>query len=287
MESYSGHEPYQDYTRTCDTLSLPIENESLLVDSLDKGWGYWSGHNSHEIIAYADKVEIDKPSMLSGMFVNVAKNKSLSFNPFVRFALWQDNNGKPGKIIHTVDMLLLELAQGVLNFVEFDSALHVSQSFFVGYQLPYNFLQDTFAVYQTSQKVLDNNFFVYKNEDWSDVNTFSAGEVSGNLDIRTVACDSLPKWQMTSIPETVGHSIAFLLYPNPARDLFYVKTIPMNKGPIVRLYDISGKSMPVKVVHEGQGVYKIVPSYPLSRGIYFVQVLHEKAVNTRKILFMP
>ena len=189
-ENLDGYDPFESIWQTGDTISNINEGENLTLIKANLDWGYLSGHNSLLIELFAEKFNISGKKNLFGLFLNIAKLYYSTVSSKITINLW-DGNNEPDREVYNKEVLLVDLTQDVLNFVEFDSAVIVDNTFFLGYQIEYNNPMDTFALYMRENSNGTNTALVNTESNWESVYAYSGGSISTSFDIRPLIFDSI------------------------------------------------------------------------------------------------
>ena len=121
-----------------DTLNYPLEGTYALYISNDDG--YVCGNNTFGDLAKANYFEIDQECQLTGILLDFAH--ATGGNADVEIAVW-DKTGTaitPGAIIGTsavpLNTIINDVANQQMTFVEFDTPVLITESFFAGVILP-------------------------------------------------------------------------------------------------------------------------------------------------------
>ena len=126
---------------SCDTLSNIGVNDTLALYT-NTGGGYVCGHNSFGDLSKTDSFYTSTPgATVDGVIYlfGVAKYSSASSKILAR--VWSDNNGKPGSVLASENVLISDIAQDVTNqsttYVQFTNPVSVNGPFYVGISLIY------------------------------------------------------------------------------------------------------------------------------------------------------
>jgi predicted extracellular nuclease len=79
------------------------------------------------------------------------------------------------------------------------------------------------------------------------------------------------------------NAIDFSVFPNPSNDFINIQINNNENLKEVKLYDISGKMIYLQTIKDNNSIQKMDIS-TLSNGVYFVEIISEKAVATKKII---
>lgn len=277
-ESIDGYDPFEYIWQTGDTISNINEGENLTLIEGDLDWGYLSGHNSDLIRLFAEKFNISDEKNLFGLFLNIAKLNNSTSSSKITVNLW-DGDTEPDRILYNKEVLLLDLTEDDLNFIEFDSVLIVNNTFFLGYQIEYN-PPDTFALYMRENSNEANTAFIYTDSNWESIYDYSGGNISTSFDIRPLMFDSISspfKYDTTLsagdikiIPVVYRNVVEIELYEWPEEKV------------TVNIYSLSGQLMTSGSYNYSDRIIEHDISN-LRNGIYLIQVLYKRFVVSEKL----
>ena len=73
------------------------------------------------------------------------------------------------------------------------------------------------------------------------------------------------------------------IYPNPSDGIFYINSAMLQTASIVKVYDMSGRILYSKELHQQQGTLKLNLNHP-EAGLYFVEIQSESDVVVKKLV---
>ncbi|MBN2350414.1 MAG: T9SS type A sorting domain-containing protein [Bacteroidales bacterium] len=281
---YDGFEPYKTFFESLDTLTNIQSDEIPEVYPYTGSWGYISGHNSAYIPMYAEKFEADTNRYIIDVGLHVFHADAVSDEPKIVIKIWDavlDNSG----LIFEQEVPMINLLQDKINFIELDSAIKVSDTYYIGYEIYYSVPSDTFALYMAQDRGTGNlsSAWVYESGIWKNIKDAMIGGISSSLDIQVVTSKSIPLKNTNELPDPEGVPRDVIIYPNPSPYAsVYIKTADDISGDLrYELYSVNGKLLKT-------GVYKDVSVvelklYGYAPGIYIIKVILPENIITRKI----
>ncbi len=285
--SIGGYDPYEDVKAGCDTISnvLPDEEEVVYTFS-DPGWGAWSGQNSEGYKVFAERFVVEIPRDLAGVYIHFKKAyNGLSFSN-ITLKVW-DGNEYPDSLINEKDILINDISENQWNHFSFDSAVRVSDTFFVGYEIYYRVFLDTISVYQAKNRDVGQTKTAYIKNDgqWYTFDSLIAGDFSTSYAIRVVSCLDIPD-DISKKETTTESNDAIIVYPNPARDHIYIcnnSNMPVEFLQF-RLFNFSGMLVIEKNINANGPVKINLGNIP--PGVYVARIITGKNLITKKILVL-
>ncbi|MFC2086819.1 T9SS type A sorting domain-containing protein [Bacteroidota bacterium] len=276
-----GFDPYEEYLQNCDTLKSILYTSSLSALALDTGWGYWSGNNALGISNYAEQFFANSRIDIAGVYINIAKSNVSSEDPAIKIKLWTDYEGYPDIVMAEKKYLLSYLIEDSLNYFEFDNIITVQGTFYIGYELSNQVESDTFAVFQSSKQ--NEGYYIKLTDTWLKIHKFSEDQINGNLDIRVVACDSIPAF--LEIKDT-NYNSRIKVYPNPSNNHFYIDlTKQSNKNINITLYNFLGQSFIMDKTAVSGNLYQINTNH-IPAGIYLLRINFPDKIVTQNLLIV-
>ncbi|GAB4292682.1 MAG: hypothetical protein Kow0068_17900 [Marinilabiliales bacterium] len=272
-------QPWQDPNGFCDTITNIKANEIQLGFREVGSWGYFPGHNSYTIKAYADKYINYMFSEVSGLMVPCVKAYSASSTGKVRFALWEVDSitGLPGAIMAQKDVLISDFSPYIYHSVHFDSPVPVDGEFYAGFQLYYSSPQDTFVVYMAPDRGIngDNTLSVLKGGSWQSPSAVLGDSLNTSLAINIIGC-------LVSVDEFEGGG-EVLIYPNPSNGKVFVKfnNINVNYADI-NIFDMTGRKIFQKNNIKSNNVD--IDLYRYKSGVYYISINVNGIVINKKII---
>ncbi|RKX19193.1 MAG: hypothetical protein DRP35_08105, partial [Candidatus Zixiibacteriota bacterium] len=264
----------------CDTISNVQPNEiPLTFRHLTTGgqWGYFPGHNSLNITAYADRFVNYTFSGVRAIIVPVVKAAANSSGAKVRFTVWGEDS--LGNIINTPlgyqDFPISTFTPYMFTAIEFDNPIPVHEKFYVGYQIYYGSPQDTFVVYMGPDRGQGGLSTLYcKKGGWKTASMAINDSINTSLGIKIVGC--------LVGNETVDLDRIITIYPNPAHDIVMIDFNDLYASDAtVDVFDMLGKEINVKTVANVNKVFLDMSAE--NSGIYFVKISIGNNTITKKI----
>jgi hypothetical protein len=237
-----GIDPYGFTDAHCDTFSNVSPTDTLEINKSNFSWGWISGHNSAAYSRFAEKFYISDSLRLPGIFINVAKAYYANVFSNITIKIWE-GSAQPTIEKYSKDVYIKDLQKNALNFIDFDSLLILSGSFFIGYTINYQIHADTFAVYHAENRGTSgiSNMFIY-NGSWHNIKEVTSPSIYTSLAISYPGCKGLNL--SVKVPEITKRSLK--IYPNPCYDYALID-FPYNPEHLtVECVDIIGKSILLK-----------------------------------------
>jgi hypothetical protein len=187
----------------------------------------------------------------------------------------------PADPVYEKEIALADLAENEQNFIEFDSVITASDTFFAGYTLFYNLPQDTFSTYMAGNRTFQpvNTAYVSNNGLWLPVDQYTGGMVNTSFGIMPVVFDSLPDENPDGdFPEEV------IAYPNPAADEIWIELrwwLPVQ----LEIFNIQGQRVTVREYGRYQRLIRLT-SLNLGNGLYVIRVKRDSRVTQLKVAIM-
>lgn len=273
-----GHDPYRDLWLTGDTLSNIGKSEALSTENSGLAWGSYSGHNSAHITQFAEKFEVSGTKKMPGLIFDVARNYQVSASSEITVKVWNEADG-PGQAFYEKRVYAAGLTENLPNFIQFDSVLSVTGTFYAGYELLYNTPADTFATFMAANRItsLMNTAFVFDEAGWQSLSDYTEGVVNSSFGVMPVVFDSLTV--TTNDPRFDNPVIA---YPVPAESHLWIEFENMPSVPVsVAVFNIQGQV----VLEEVKAIQKkfFLHVDGLSGGLYLVRLKTGHTVHTLRV----
>ena len=221
-------------------------------------------NNQFNVAYLAMKFPIRVPDSLSAVrfWFNHTKN---SQNEEAQFSIlvWENNNGKPGKVIYTKEENSPTFASEFLDFVEyrFDEKVYVRDTIWIGFE-QYGNVQLNIGFDQNNNS---RDFFKYNTrgiwETSAFIGTPMLRPVFGKLNPLSIDCCLPPK--NTTI-----------LAPNPVKDRVTITNYEL-RITNVEVYDIMGKKQKTESRKQETENSVTMDLSHLSTGVYFVRIYKE------------
>jgi hypothetical protein len=254
--------PETNYLRWNDTISYTqnFTNYYAYDDgSAENGYGLYGEGTQNGRVAV--KFTSYKADSLVGVYMYFNRVLTTTENPmprYFKFAIWADNNGKPGQLLYE-ELGFKPTYTNMLNrftLFEIDEPIWLEAgTFYVGWiQTTAEFLNVGFDL----NRVNNNKIFFNIDGTWTN------SQFEGSLMIRPVF------GALTETPTTIPHNTTLPvanLYPNPAQYSFSISLPNANQTALVQIFNISGQM----VSHNNYSGAPIDVSQ-LPNGIYLVKI---------------
>jgi lysyl endopeptidase len=278
-----GFDPYAAFWKTGDTLTNILPNESLSVENKNLLWGSLSGHNSDYIKQFAEQFKNSAKKRVLGIILNVADNYFSTSSSHMKIKIWQGEL-LPANPVYEKQILLADLSNNALNFIEFDSIITAPANFYAGYELFYEIPQDTFSVYVANNRIMVrqlNTAYVNDGNQWQSLDSYTEGEVYSSFSIMPVVFDSVPEDETP-----FDSSDDIIVYPNPANNEIWLQFRKMVAEPTqLNLFNMQGQ----QILSKEYGAYQQFIHLDLdglSSGLYIVSTKRGTIVNNLKIVVL-
>ncbi len=281
VQYINGFDPYELIWLSGDTISNIAESSNLALYNDNLNWGYLSGHNSDSIRFFAEKFNITEQKNLFGTFLNVASLYYTSDQAKITINVWNGDEHPEISVLQK-EVLMIDLLEKELNFIEFDSVIRVYNTFFLGYQLEYGNPLDTFAVFMSQQdeNSSHNTAMILYDDNWEPVSNFIAGTISSSFDIRPLIFDTINiSLSYDTTLSTGDIKITPVMATNVVKIEFYEWP---DEQVIVNIYSLNGQLMASKLYKYPDRMieYSIAN---LRNGIYLMQVLYKYYAVSEKL----
>lgn len=272
-------QPWQDPNGFCDTVTNIMQGEMLNFYHLSGGLGYFPGHNTYIVRAYADKFVNYMISQVTGVLIPVVKAYSASSTAKVRFTIWDVDSltNLPGNVVDYKDVLISSFTPYTYHSVMFDTPVQITGEFYAGYQLYYETPQDTFVTYMAPDRGIGGlNTLYVKKGTWKTPSQVLDDSLYTSLAIELIGC-------LVSVEEFEDGN-KLIIYPNPTDGKVIMKfEKDIDKNVLFRIYDVSGRLLNTEAIRSSSNTY----SFDISDkdpGVYFITVNVEGYNFTKKII---
>ena len=280
--------PLRTALRENDTTShIHVFRDYYAYDDGTAENGYGLYGNRTESGRVAVQYSIYSSDSLRGVYMYFNMAKDTANARAFRLAVWADNNGMPGELIysHRVSRPAFRDSMNMFVAYKLEKPLYIArnQRFYVGWiQQTEGFLN---IGYDANRTYEGKNFYSL-----SSTAQWMASDFQGALMIRPIFCkvENFPGDYVS--PPVVSPAPAegdgIKLYPNPVRDLLYVRNADEEARGIqppvrrVEIYDMKGNLVQWSYANDGSvSVSSLLP------GIYIVRIMQSGAVKAvRKII---
>lgn len=217
---------------------------------------------------FASQFNVMRLDTLRGVQILFNRTHNDANYNFFDIVVWQDNNGKPGEIIYTLENQRPIWKDSIaynFSYYRFNKLVKVNNVFYVGIRQRYN---KTINIGFDSS--IDNHQYNFYNvgEGWKN------SAFLGSLMIRPIMGN---KGYFIGVDE--NQEVAFDIYPNPAQNIVHIDGLDKTTCHEILIYDITGR---------------VVQRYPycnelnvseLQNGAYMIRIVnHDDSFETYKLL---
>ena len=272
-----------------DTLSNITTGDETGIRSASGTWGYYAGHNGKKIKGYAEYFYTYTFSQVSALLVPVTHAVYGETNSYVKFFVWDDDNGLPGEQLgEEKKVYIRNITAGQVNLIVFDNPIHVSGPFHVGFKINYpdnnndDISDDLFVVPVVTNRPANglNTMSVLKSNVWYSCPDYLYFNTS--LPIEAIA-------DLTGIEELEAEENAIDVYPNPTTGMLNISFNNMPESGVCRveIYDalgrlVIGRLQTSELVSAMGTISMDISSYP--EGLYIVRISTPTFVANKKIM---
>jgi len=265
-----------------DTLSNISTGDVTGERSVSGTWGYYAGHNGKKIKAYAEYFQTHTFTQVSALLVPVSHAVYGENTSYVRFYVWDDDNGLPGEELGVKKVLIRNITAGQVNIIRFDTPAPVSGPFHVGFRINYpdnnndDISDDLFVVPVVTNRPAngENTMSVMKSNVWYSCPDYLSFNTS--LPIEVIA-------DLTSVEEMEADENSISIFPNPTTGLLNISFgNAESEGYSVEIYDALGRLVTTEMVSASDNHTMDISAYP--EGLYVVRISTPAFVANKKIL---
>lgn len=266
-----------------DTLSNITTGDETGIRSASGTWGYYAGHNGKKIKGYAEYFYTYTFSQVSALLVPVTHAVYGENNSYVKFFVWDDDNGLPGEQLgEEKKVYIRNITAGQVNLIVFDNPIHVSGPFHVGFKINYpdnnndDISDDLFVVPVVTNRPAngENTMSVMKSNVWYSCTDYLSFNTS--LPIEVIA-------NLTDIEEAEAESNSISVFPNPTTGLLNIAFDNADMGSYnVEIYDALGRLVSSENVNVSGNHSMDISAYP--EGLYIVRISTPAFVANKKIM---
>ncbi len=266
----------------CDTLSNITTGDVLGTKTPSGTWGYIAGHNGKKVKAYAEYFYDYTFSQVRSLLVPVTQSVFATYDSYVKFYVWADDNGKPGEELGSKKVLLRNLTAGQTNLVKFDEAVPVSGPFYVGFKVNYvdnnndEISDDLFVVPIVTNRGASglNTMFVQKAGVWYSTPEYFMFNTS--LPIQPVSC-------LVDVEDVMADDDAIEVYPNPTTGFINVSFNNIASEDVnIEIFDVLGRVVYSNVMSNPTTISVDMSGY--AEGMYMLKVNTPSYSSNKKIM---
>ena len=274
------------WINSCDTSIAnysSLETSSFVTPAVPGSTGYMSGHNGLNVTEFADYFDYYIYTRINGLLVPVSKVVVGNENSTVIFKVWSvGSNGLPENVLGSKEIKLNTMNPLYVHSIMFDEPVDIFGSFFAGYEISYTY-PDEFATYivtnrtQANDLGILNSFYLKQNEAWSSSTSLYSYKTSST--IQPLGC-------IVGTQEISSNDSEILIFPNPSNGLFNIfSNISGFENSEINVYNMFGEK--VRVSKQKQDNTNIsIDLNGNSSGIYFVNIITNNSLITRKISYI-
>lgn len=287
LNSIGALDPYADKEECRDSLfSNSKFGEKYILDQLDDG-GYISGKNSLKPDSYAERFKLEGTASISAISFAAGKAVTGANSSSLVFTIYEADKltGYPGFELASITILLDEVDEGVMNFLEFDSPVEVTDDYYIGFDINYSQPSDTFAIYHSPGRNFEsqNTAFVKIGGNWERFNKVPQYDINTSLLIKSHACVTFE----TEIPDTIISDTRYqVFYPDfGLANYVYLRDTENEGWADVSILDITGRRLIleerylsldpilVSIGNNHSGIYFVEVKSDVVREVFKVQMV--------------
>jgi len=287
LKKLDGRDPYSSNYQTVDTLYNVSASESLIaIPYATPGTGYLAGFNSDSIVMYAEYFTTTPGRKVIEVLVDMAKVSYVATSDSVRFYLMADGT-QPGNVIASQKIFHSETKDNFQLKVDFKNPVPVSTGFYVGWRLSYKSqaLLETrqFAVYHAAGRAdpLLNTAWFNDGNSWKKFTQHPLQPFPTSLSVRVVTV-------VNSVADFIDAPAemepSFILFPNPAAEVFYIRNTGQAVEAAVTLSDSYGRIVGRRIIKPGNGEISEFETHSLKPGIYLIRIISGSQVESHKVI---
>lgn len=217
---------------------------------------------------FASQFNVMRLDTLRGVQILFNRTHNDANYNFFDIVVWQDNNGKPGEIIYTLENQRPIWKDSIaynFSYYRFNKLVKVNSVFYVGIRQRYN---KTINIGFDSS--IDNHQYNFYNvgEGWKN------SAFLGSLMIRPIMGN---KGYFIGVDE--NQEVAFDIYPNPAQNIVHIDGLDETTCHEILIYDITGRAVKRYPYCNELNVSE------LQNGAYMIRIVnHDGSFKTYKLL---
>lgn len=260
-------------------------HELIALTSSEEFAGYWGGTNDVGITEFVEQFSIKGNEQLSGVSLGIGKieKEQISTVSEIRVKVYNGST-LPQRLIYSKVVLLNDLVEDAMNFIDFGEIVEPDDTFFVGFELSNMQPLDTFVVYQSLRPANTDNYFYFKKDGaWQSFEDANLGYNSVVNAFELLACnldDTISGTPETELPTEIK------TYPNPTQDRITFEANSEILPDNIEVFNLIGKKVEVSI--SNIDIYRLeINLSGNTPGIYFVRFYTGGKYVTKKISFVP
>lgn len=267
----------------CDTISNVETGDIIGAKQPGGTWGYLAGQNGKKIKGYAEYFNTYTFSQVRALLVPVTQAVYGANTSYVKFYVWNDDNGKPGEELGTKKVYIKNLTAGQTNVITFDEAIQVPGPFHVGFKINYpdenndDVSDDLFVVPIVTNRSAGgaNTMSLMKSNVWYSTTEYLSFNTT--LPIEPISC-------LTDIEDLEADDNSIDVYPNPTTGLLNISFENISESDVcnVEIYDALGRLLSSEMVNASGNHTMDISEYP--EGLYVVRISSSTFVSNKKIM---
>lgn len=275
---YVWNGPVNSY---CDTLTN-ISTGDVIASKTPAGtWGYVAGQNGKKVKAYAEYFYDYTFSQVKSLLVPVTHAVYGAHDSYVKFYVWNNDNGKPGEELGSKKVFIRDLTPNQTNVITFDEAVPVAGPFYVGFKVNYpdnnndDISDDLFVVPVVTNRGAYglNTMYVQKSGVWYSSPEFLLFNTS--LPIEPVSC-------LVDVEDITADNNSIEVYPNPTSGQLNITFNNINNEDVtVELFDVLGKLVSTKTFVGEINCAMDISNY--AEGVYVLKVSTPTYTSNKKV----
>jgi lysyl endopeptidase len=286
-EVLNGKEFYEK-EELCGAFTNLNDNDShelIVLTSSEEFAGYWGGTNNVGITEFVEKFSIEGNEQLSGISLGVGKieKEQISTESEISIKVYNGTD-LPQELIYSKKVLVNNLVEDAMNFIDFDEIIEPEDTFFVGFELSNMQPLDTFVVYQSLRPANTDNYFYFKKDGaWQSFENANLGYNSVVNAFELLACNLD---DTISVPPKIELPTEIKVYPNPTQDRITFEANSEIQPGNIDVFNLIGKKVEVSI--SNIDIYRLeINLSGNTPGIYFVRFNTGEKYVTKKISFVP
>lgn len=275
----------EDICRAYTNLDQDDSHELIRITSSEEFAGYWGGTNNVGITEFVEQFSIKGNEQLAGISLGVGKieKEQVSAVSEINIKVYNGSN-LPQQLIYSKIVLLDDLVEDAMNFIDFGEIIEPDETFFVGFELSNMQPLDTFVVYQSLRPANTDNYFYFKRDGaWQSFEDANLGYNSVVNVFELLACnvdDTISGIPEVELPDEIK------IYPNPTQDRITFEAISEIYPDNIEVFNLIGKKVEASI--SNIDIYRLeINLAGNTPGIYFIRFNTGNKYFTKKVSYVP